>query len=63
MEDQYPPLPQGSCNLLVQVEDDPVHPMALSEAHNHWGQYLPNSPWWRYLAHIYSQVRLEHTEV
>jgi hypothetical protein len=63
MEDQYPSLPQDSGNLLVQVEDYPVHPSAMSEAPNPWDPCLPDSPWWQYLAHICRQVRFERTGV
>ncbi|KAF8267985.1 hypothetical protein EI94DRAFT_1700590 [Lactarius quietus] len=55
MKDQYPSLPEGSGNLLAQVDDHPVHPTARSEAHNLWDPCFPDSLWWQYLAHVYSQ--------
>lgn len=58
MGDRYPSLPQGPGNLLVQVE---VCPTARSEVPNHQDPYLPDSLWWQYVAHAYSQVRFEST--
>lgn len=63
MEDQYSSLPQGSGNLLVQVEDRPIHPTAVSQEPILWDPCLPGSPWRQYLAHVYTQVRFERTEV
>ena len=58
MGNQYPSLPQDSGNLLGQVE---ICPTERSEVPNQWNPCLPDSLWWQYLAHAYSQVRFKRT--
>jgi hypothetical protein len=60
MGDQYPSLPQGPSNLLVQVKVHPARPTAGAEAPGHWDPYLSDLLWWD-VAHVYSQVRFERT--